>query len=135
MSNWMISHVFAYILSPILAALLLGLGTSIYYGSFVEFGFGVAMVSFVLYIFLVFGVAFILILFSIRKKETFQSNLSILIVLSIIGGFLFQSENTIGVMFYYGVTSIIYVYTQLLISKLLISRFNIHNEFLNENVL
>ena len=131
----MISHVFAYILSPILAALLLGLGTSIYYGSFVEFGFGVAMVSFVLYIFLVFGIAFILILFSIRKKETFQSNLSILIVLSVIGGSLFQSENTIGVIFYYGVTSIIYVYIQLLISKLLISRFNIYNEFLNENVL
>ena len=82
MSNWMISHVFAYILSPILAALLLGLGTSIYYGSFVEFGFGVAMVSFVLYIFLVFGIAFILILFSIRKKETLKSNLSILIYFS-----------------------------------------------------
>ena len=135
MSNWMISHVLAYILSPILAALLIGLGTSIYYGSFVEFGFGVAMVSFFLYIFLIFGVAFLLILLSIRKKETFQSNLFLLIVLSIVGGFLFQSENTVGVILYYAITSIIYVLIQLFISKQLLSRFNIHNEFLGGNIM
>ena len=88
MSKWMISHASAYIITPILASLLIGLVTSIYYGSFVEFGFGVAIVSFLFYIFLLIGLVAMYVLFFIRKKEYVKSKLLLLII----GGLVYQTE-------------------------------------------
>ena len=136
MSRWMISHASAYIITPILAAFIIGLAASLYYGSFVDFGFGVAIVSFMFYIFLLVGLVGMLVLFFIRKKESAQTNLLLLIVLSIIGGFIFQTGmNTAWVVLYYAVASIIYVILQLIISNILVSRFNIHDEFLKNNTM
>ncbi len=134
MSKWMISHASAYIISPTLASLLIGIATGIYYGSFVEFGFGVAIISYMFYMFFLIGVGVMLVLFFIRKKESTQSNLFILVVLSVLGGLIYQTGMyAVMVTIYYTVASIIYVLIQLSISKMLVSRFKIHDEFLNED--
>ncbi len=135
MSKWMISHASAYIISPILSSLLIGLVAGIYYGSFGEFGFGVALGSYMFYIFLLIGVVVMLVLFLIRKKESGQSNLLLLIVLSIVWALVDTGVDFAGIALYYAVASIIYVIIQLSISKLLVLRFNIQDEFLNDDTM
>ena len=135
MSRWMISHASAYIITSILASMFINIVLSIYNGSFKEFGFSVAILSFMYYLFFLFGTVIMLILFFIRKKESAWSNLILLMILSIIAGFVYQAGTiAIGLIIYYAVASIMYVLLQLFISNLLVNRLHIQDEFLNEKL-